>query len=63
MEVRHMKQHHLYLQSLNGVVLHLMSKLILLCLFMGGVSVKASDKSILPPYVKRVRHTRFISKG
>lgn len=46
-----MKQHHLFQQSLSGVALHLGSNLLLLCLFMGCISVKASNKPILPTQI------------
>ena len=41
-----MKQHHLFQQSLSGVALHLRSNIVLLCFFMGCISIKASNKPI-----------------
>lgn len=49
-----MKQHHLFQQSLSGYLLHLRSNLILLCFLVGSISIKASDKPILPTQIDAV---------
>ena len=49
-----MKRHHLFQQSLSGTVLHLRKDFVLLCLFLGCISVKASNKPILPTQIDAV---------